>query len=166
MKYTFCVPCLMGVEGLVADELKFNNFENVVAENGRVFFDGDMSECARANVTLRCGERVLLVVGKFKALTFDMLFEGVKSLNWEDFIGKNNAFPVKGHSIHSKLFSIPDCQKIIKKAIVDKLKTKLGTNFLTETGAKMQIQFSIINDVAHIFIDTTGARSDEYTSEL
>ncbi len=157
MKYTFCVPCLMGVEGLVADELKFNKFENVVAENGRVFFDGDMSECARANVTLRCGERVLLVVGKFRATTFDMLFEGVKALPWEKFIGKTNAFPVKGYSIHSKLFSVRDCQSITKKAIVEKLKLKLGTNFLTETGAKMQVQFSLMNDLCHIFLDTTGA---------
>lgn len=157
MKYTFCVPCLMGVEGLVADELKFNKFENVVAENGRVFFDGDMSECARANVNLRCGERVLMVVGKFRATTFDMLFEGVKALPWEKFIGISDAFPVKGYSIHSKLFSIPDCQRITKKAIVEKLKQKLYTNFLPETGAKMQIQFSLINDFCYVFIDTTGS---------
>lgn len=157
MKYTFCVPCLMGVEGLVADELKFNNFENVVAENGRVFFDGDMGECARANIMLRCGERVLLVVGKVRADTFDMLFEGVKALPWENFIGKANAFPVKGHAVHSKLFSVPDCQRITKKAIVERLKAKLSTNFLMETGAKMQVQFSIINDVAYLLLDTTGA---------
>lgn len=157
MKYNFCVPCLMGVEGLVADELRFNGFENVSAENGRVFFDGDMAECARANIILRCGERVLLVVGKFRADTFDMLFEGVKALKWEKYIDRLNAFPVKGHSVHSKLFSIPDCQRIIKKAVVERLRSALCVSALPETGAKIQIQFSIIDDMAYIFLDTTGA---------
>ena len=156
MKYTFCVPCLMGVEGLTADELKFNGFENVRAENGRVFFDGDMEACAKANIMLRTGERVLLMVGSFKADTFDRLFEGTKALPWEQFVAPKNAFPVKGHSIHSQLFSIPDCQRIIKKAIVERLKKAHNTSFLTETEAKLQVQFSILNDTAYLFLDTTG----------
>lgn len=156
MKYTFCVPCLMGVEGLTADELEFNGFQNVRAENGRVFFDGDMADCAKANVILRTGERVLLVVGHFKADTFDMLFEGTKALPWEQFISPKNAFPVKGHSVHSQLFSIPDCQRIIKKAIVERLKKAHDTSFLTETEAKLQVQFSVLNDMAYLLLDTTG----------
>ena len=103
--YRFSVPCLMGVEGLVADELKFKGFEQVQAENGRVLFSGDERACARANLILRCGERILLRVADFTAKSFDQLFENVKSLPWEDFIGEKEAFPVKGFSIHSQLHS-------------------------------------------------------------
>ena len=108
MEYTFSVPCLMGVEGLVADELRFGGFDGVEAENGRVLFKGDMAACARANIRLRCGERVLLRVGTFPARTFDELFEGTKALPWEDFMGPDDAFPVKGHTIRSQLHSVPD----------------------------------------------------------
>ena len=155
MEYTFSVPCLMGVEGLVADELRFGGFDGVEAENGRVLFTGDMAACARANIRLRCGERVLLRVGTFPARTFDELFEGTKALPWEDFMGPDDAFPVKGHTIRSQLHSVPDCQRIIKKAVVDKLHWNYECE-LTESGPKYQIQFTILNDVAEIFLDTTG----------
>ena len=156
MSFQFSVPCLMGVEALVADELRFNHFENVQAENGRVLFTGEWKDCARANVIVRCGERVLLRLGAFRAETFDQLFEGVRALPWEDFIGRSDAFPVKGHSLHSKLFSVPDCQKIIKKAVVRRLESVYGQSWFEESGAKCQIQFSIIRDVCEVSLDTTG----------
>lgn len=156
MSFQFSVPCLMGVEGLVADELRFQHFEGVAAENGRVLFTGDMAECARANVVLRCGERVLMRVGAFPAETFDQLFEGVRALPWEDMIGREDAFPVKGHSLHSKLFSVPDCQKIIKKAVARRLEGAYGQSWFEESGAKCQIQFSIVHDVCEVSLDTTG----------
>ncbi len=156
MSFQFSVPCLMGVEGLVADELRFHRFEGVSAENGRVLFTGDMAECARANVTLRCGERVLLRVGAFRAETFDQLFEGVRALPWEQFIGREDAFPVKGYSLHSKLFSVPDCQKIIKKAVVRRLEGAYGQSWFEERGAKCQVQFSLIHDLCEVSLDTTG----------
>ena len=84
MNYTFCVPCLLGVEGLVADELRYQHFEGVRTENGRVYFEGPMAECARANLRLRCGERVLLRLASFPAYTFEDLFQGVKSIPWAD----------------------------------------------------------------------------------
>jgi len=154
--FNYCVPCLFGLEGLCADELKRLKLENVRAENGRVHFSGTVNDMAKANINLRTGERVLLVVGETDANSFDELFEGVKAMPWGRYITKNGEFPVKGHSLDSKLQSIPDCQKIIKKAIVEKLKTEHNTDTLDESGAKYQVQFAIMNDRATLHLDTSG----------
>jgi len=156
MKLKFTVPCLFGLEGLVADELRRLGHEDVKAENGRVLFSGTESDIAKANINLRTGERVLLTVGETPANSFDELFEGVRKFPWEDFIPKDGEFPVKGHSLGSKLHSIPDCQKIIKKAVVERLKVGHKTETLAETGAKYQVQFAIMSDVATLYIDTSG----------
>jgi len=155
-KFNFCVPTLFGLEGLVSKELTHLGIEEVKAENGRVLFSGTLSDMALANLWLRTGERVLLVVGTFKATTFTELFDGVKALPWENFIPKDGAFPVKGHSLHSTLFSIPDCQSIIKKAVVERLKSKYSLSWFEETGVKYQIQFSIMHDIVNVYLDTTG----------
>ena len=155
--YQYVVPCLMGVEGLVADELKYKGFDGVQAENGRVLFQGELYDGARANVLLRCGERVLIRLAAYPAKTFDQLFEGMKAIPWEQWIGRDDAFPVKGYSIHSQLHSVPDCQRILKKAAVERLKQAYGLAWLDETGPRRQIQFSLMNDRCEIFLDTTGA---------
>ena len=152
----FVAPCLFGVESILANELKNIQAENVIAENGRVLFSGDEAVLARANINLRTAERVLILVGRFKAKSFTELFENVKNLPFENFIGKNDAFPVKGWSLNSALHSIPDCQKIIKKAIVERLKTKYSIEWFEEIGKKYQIQFSILKDEVTIMIDTSG----------
>ncbi len=158
MPFTFCTPTLFGLEGLVADELRFHGkLSDVTAENGRVLFTGDARTLAWANLNLRCAERVLLRLTEFPATDFDALFEGVKAVPWEEFLSKDAAFPVKGHSLNSALHSVPDCQKIIKKAIVSRLSTKYGISWFEETGAKMQVQFSIMHDRVGIFLDTSGA---------
>jgi len=157
MEFQLAVPCLFGVEGLAADELKRLGMEDVRAENGRVLFTGTQADIARANINLRTGERVLLVAGAFEARTFDELFESVKAIRWEDFIPENGAFPVKGHCLNSALHSVPDCQRIIKKAVAERLKLRSGASWLPESGAKYQIQFSIMNDAATVCLDTTGA---------
>lgn len=158
MKLEFCCPTLFGLEGIVADELRFEGkLDEVRAENGRVLFEGDESTLAWANLNLRCAERVLIRLGAFPASSFDALFEGVKALPWEQFIPRDGAFPVKGHSLNSALHSIPDCQKIIKKAVVNRLGGAYGVNWFEETGAKYQIQFAIMNDTAEIYLDTSGA---------
>lgn len=157
MTFNMSVPCLFGIEGLAADELKRLNMEDVHAENGRVLFSGSKEDIARANINLRTGERVLLIVGETRAETFDKLFEGVKAMPWENYIPIDGGFPVKGHSLNSALHSIPDCQKIIKKAVADRLGTKYKSKWLKETGAKYQIQFAIMNDMATLYIDTSGA---------
>ena len=157
MELTMCCPTLFGLEGIVADELRFGGkLTDVRAENGRVFFEGDESTLAWANLNLRCAERVLIRLGAFRAKTFDQLFEGVKALPWEEFIPADGAFPVKGHSLDSALHSIPDCQKIVKKAVVSRLSQKYGQGWFEESGAKYQIQFAIMHDTAEIYLDTSG----------
>ncbi|MCL2486204.1 MAG: class I SAM-dependent RNA methyltransferase, partial [Oscillospiraceae bacterium] len=153
----FVAPCLLGLEGIIAGELRRMEAAEVAAENGRVFFSGDENMLARANLWSRCAERILIVAGKFSAFTFDELFEGTKKLPWEDWIGKNDAFPVKGSSVSSKLFSVSDCQSIIKKAVVDRLAAKYHMGWFNETGPPRQIQFYIHKDTAYLMIDSTGA---------
>lgn len=152
----FVAPCLFGLEGILADELKGIEAENVQAVNGRVYFSGDESILARANICLRTAERVLILVGKFKATSFTELFENVRNLPFENYILKSDAFPVAGWSLQSKLHSVPDCQKIVKKAVVERLKSKYGIEWFEETGKKYQIQFSILKDEVDIMIDTSG----------
>ncbi len=156
MRFNFLVPCLMGLESLIADELREIGAEDVRAENARVLFSGDESILARANICLRHAERIQILVGSFEARSFEELFEGTKALPFEDYIGKDDAFPVKGYSLNSKLFSVRDCQAIIKKAVVERLKQKYKLPWFAETGSKYQIQFSIMKDVVTIVIDTSG----------
>lgn len=157
MKLKICAPCHFGLEGLLADEMRRLNFENVQAENGRVCFIGTEAELAMANICLRTAERVLIEVGSFPASSFDELFEGTYALPLDDFIPKNAAFPVKGHCINSTLFSESDCQAIIKKATVKRLTQKYGIEWFPETAETVQIRFSIMKDIATIYLDTSGA---------
>ena len=152
----FSVPCLFGLEGLAGDELRRLNIENVRVENGRVLFSGDAAAMAKANICLRTGERVLLVLAEFEARTFEELFQGVYHANLEDFIPKDGQFPVKGHCLNSQLMSVPDCQAIVKKAASRRLGEKYGLQWLPETGIKYQLQFSIMNDKVTLYLDTTG----------
>ncbi len=157
MTMTFCAPCIFGLEGLCANEFRFLGLQNVRAENGRVLFDGDWSAMARANIRARYAERVQILLGEFRATTFSQLFDGVKSLPWSDYIGMSDAFPVKGSCLNSKLMSVPDCQKIIKKAVVQSLSERYMLSWFEETGAPRQIQFLIMNDRVSILLDTSGA---------
>ena len=156
MEYKLCVPCLLGLEGPIADELRRLDMDGVSAENGRVYFSGNEAALVRANIALRIGERVLIELGRFEALSFDQLFEGARALPWESLIPADGAFPVKGYSLNSKLFSISDCQKIIKKAIVERLKSVYGLEWFPETGGLYQVQFSIMKDRVSLCIDTSG----------
>ena len=156
LKLHFCVPCLFGLEGPITDELKRLGFDAVQAENGRVYFQGDEASIATANIGLRMGERVLLEVGSFEATSFDSLFEQTRTLPWDQFIPKDAAFPVTGHSLNSKLFSVSDCQKIIKKAVVERLKSRYHVAWFAETGETVQIRFSIMKDRVSLCLDTSG----------
>ena len=152
----FCAPCLFGVEGLVSDELKEIGFSNVLAENGRVLFEGDISAIAKANICSRFSERILILLNTFKATSFEQLFEGVSSIKWSDYLPKDAAFPVNGWSLNSALHSIPDCQKIIKKAIVKSLSKDYGITWFEENGANYPVRFSILKNQVSIMIDTSG----------
>ncbi len=157
MNYTLICPCLFGLESVLAGEIRRMGGENVVVNDGKVSFDGGEEMIARANLSLRTAERVLIKLGEFPARTFDELFEGVKALDFETFIGSSDAFPVKGYSLNSALKSVPDCQKIIKKAAVESLKRAYRVSWFEETGPIHQIQFSIFKDTASIMLDTSGA---------
>ena len=152
----FSVPCLFGLEGLAGDELRRMNCENVRVENGRVLFSGDETAMAKANIGLRTGERVLILLADFQAKTFEELFQGVYRANLEDYIPKDGAFPVKGHCLNSQLMSVPDCQAIVKKAACKRLGEKYGVSWLPETGVKYQLQFSLMNDRVQLYLDTSG----------
>ncbi len=156
MTYHYCVPCLLGLEGLIADELREMEAQNVQAENGRVLFTGDETILARANICSRFAERIQILVGTFEAHSFEDLFQGTKALPWEDWIGKADRFPVKGYSLNSDLFSVSDCQSIIKKAVVERLKTTYKIPLFEETGVLYQIQFSIMKNQVSLLIDTSG----------
>ena len=154
--YECCVPCLFGIEGIAGDELRRLGMENVRVENGRVLFTADETALAKANVCLRTGERVLIVLADFTARSFEELFQGVYRTRLEDLIPKDGAFPVKGHCLNSQLMSVPDCQAIVKKAASKRLGEAYGVTWLPETGAKYQLQFSIMNDRVQLYLDTTG----------
>lgn len=147
----------MGLESIVARELKELGYTDTVTENGRVNFKGDFIDIARANLWLRTAGRVLINMGRFKATTFDDLFEGVKVLNWEDWIPADAEFPVNGRSHKSQLTSVPAVQGVVKKAIVEKLKEKHGVEWFSEDGPLYVIEITLLNDEALLTIDTSGS---------
>ncbi|MEY2356557.1 THUMP domain-containing class I SAM-dependent RNA methyltransferase [Lysinibacillus capsici] len=155
--YQLVATSAMGLEAIVAQEVKALGYETTV-DNGKVYFEGDETAIARTNLWLRVADRVKIVVGQFPAKSFEQLFESVKALPWEKYLPVDAAFPVSGKSVKSKLFSVPDCQAITKKAIVERMKQhykRLG--FLDESGATYKIEVSILKDVATLTIDTSGA---------
>lgn len=157
-KIKFACPCHFGLESVLNFEIKKIGGEDINVSDGKVTFFGDFSTLAKANICLSTAERVLIVLGEFRAESFEDLFQGVKKIPLENYIGKSDAFPVKsGHALNSTLHSIPDCQSIIKKAAVERLKEKYNVNWFEETGDVYPIQFSIIKDMAVIYLDTTGA---------
>jgi len=147
-----------GVEGLLRREMnRLGYTDGLTVGKGGVSFEGNAVDLARCNILIRQGERVLIELGRFTALTFEELFQGTKSLPWEDWIGEQDAFPVAGRSVQSKLFSVSDCQSIVKKAIVERLKTKYKkTTWFAETGVEYQIEFRISKDQVTMLLDASG----------
>ena len=156
-KINLIATAAFGLESIVANELKKLGYENLTVENGRVDFAADLSAIARCNLWLRSADRVLIKVGEFKALSFEELFEQTKALSWEDWLPENAEFPVEGKSIQSKLFSVPDCQAIVKKAIVEKMKIRYPRKWFQEDGPKYRIQVALLKDRVTLTIDTSGA---------
>ena len=155
--FTMAVPCLFGLEGLVGDELRRMGMKQVRVEDRRVFFEGDFAAMAKANLFLRMGERVMILLARFPARSFEELYQGVKAIPLARFVPKDGAFPVKGYSLDSQLHSVPDCQSIAKKAAVDHLGIHYGLSWLPETGETYQLRFSIMKDICEVFLDTSGA---------
>src|SRR5699024_9605563 len=133
-----------GLEAIVAQELRDLGYDDLKIENGKVTFIGDEQAIAKTNFWLRCADRVFVKVGEFSALSFEELFEKTKDLPWEDWIPKDGNFPVyKAKSVKSKLFSLSDCQSIVKKAVVERLKKTYSIDWFKESGSEYPIQVSI-----------------------
>ncbi|MSS62777.1 THUMP domain-containing class I SAM-dependent RNA methyltransferase [Velocimicrobium porci] len=153
----FIAPCHFGLEAVLKREIKDLGYEISSVEDGKVTFLGDENTICRANIFLRTTERVLLKIGKFKATTFDELFEATKALPWENYIPVDGKFWVaKATSIKSKLFSPSDIQSIMKKAIVERLKEKYNKTWFDETGESFPIRVTIMKDEVTVGIDTSG----------
>lgn len=157
MKLQLVATCLFGLEKFLGEEIDALGCKRIETIDGRVTFEGTEADIARANINLRLAEHIFIKLGEFNAYSFNDLFEGTKALPWENFISKSDAFPVKGHAIKSKLYSVPDCQSIVKKAIVAHLSEKYGSTWFTEdSGVKYQVEFFILKDKASLMIDTSG----------
>lgn len=157
MTYKAVATCGFGLESVLSFELKRLGVKNINVSDGRITFDATGEEIAKANVWLRTAERVLIILAEYPAHNFDELFDGAFSVCWRDIIGQKDAFPVKGYSMSSTLTSVPACQSIIKKALVEKLKKEYSTEFLPENSrVTMKIRFSIIKDNCTLMLDTSG----------
>jgi putative N6-adenine-specific DNA methylase len=146
-----------GLEAVVAREVKQLGYENASVENGKVTFTADKLAICRANLWLRTAERIRLKIGEFKAVTFDELFEKTKALPWAEWLPVDAEFPVEGKSVKSTLFSVSDCQAIVKKAVVESLKKSYNKSWFDENGPLFKIEVALHKDIATLTIDTSGA---------
>lgn len=152
-----CVAtCLMGMESMVKNELNIIGASDVRAENARVYFTADEHIFVRALLNSRYAQRILIYIKSFKAETFDDLYEGVKSVDWEDYINKDDSFPIRGHCNNSKLQSVVSCRSIIKKAVCEKLNLKYNISWFKQTGPMKLIRFMMLNDTVSLMIDACG----------
>lgn len=156
-KIELIATAAFGLESIVARELKNLGYEDIIVENGKVMFKADELGICRTNLWLRCSDRVLLKMGSFEAQTFEELFQQTKSLPWEEWLPEDADFPVQGKSIKSKLYSVSDCQAIVKKAIVERLKGTYGRSWFEESGPRFQIEVALLNNKVTLTIDTSGA---------
>lgn len=157
MKNKYFATTKLGLEAVVARELEALGFENVQKEDAKVWFYGDYYDLARACLWLRAAERVLMVVGEFEAKTFDELFENTKALNLKQYFTRSSFIHVTGKSAKSTLFSVSDCQSIVKKAIVENLKVAFNTKTLPESGSRVIVEVGILRDNVTIALDACGA---------
>ncbi|NLE25664.1 MAG: class I SAM-dependent RNA methyltransferase [Clostridiaceae bacterium] len=145
-----------GVESVVAREIKYLGYEDTFTDNGKIFFDGDFEALCRTNLWLRSAGRVYVLMGEFTATTFNDLFESVRAIPWEEWLPKDAEFPVTGGCVKSTLMSVSDCQSIIKKAVVERLKKVYRLDTFPETGPRFHIDFSITKDNVIISLDSSG----------
>ncbi len=156
MIFNMTAPCHFGLEKTLSFEVRKAGGENIAVSDGKVDFTGDERVLVRANMCLSTAERVAIVLASFKARTFEELFQGIKNVPIEQFVGKFDKFPIKGFSLSSKLSSVPACQKIIKKAMVERMKSVYKIGYFQETEALYQFRFSIMKDNVIFTLDTSG----------
>jgi putative N6-adenine-specific DNA methylase len=154
--YNLIATATFGVESIVAEELKSLGYQDARTENGRVSFTGDALDIARANIGLRCADRVLIKMASFKATDFEELFQGTLAVRWEDFIPPDGKMHVVGKSHKSLLSSVPDCQSIVKKAVVEAMKRRYRRSRFEESGPLYRIEVALLSDIATLTLDTSG----------
>ena len=158
MKIQLVATCLFGLEKLLGEEIDALGLRRIETMDGRVIFEGEESDIPRANIALRCAERVFVLMGRFHAATFDELYEGTRALAFDEWIGVRDAFPISGHSIKSALTSIPACQKIVNRAVADALSARYGIQwFEQDSGVTYSVEFFLLKDEAMLLIDTSGS---------
>ena len=145
-----------GLESIVAQELRNLGYDDLTVDNGKVIFTANLMAICRTNIWLRTADRVKLKVGEFKAATFDELFDQTRALPWGDWLPADARFPVEGKSVKSTLYSVPDCQAIVKKAVVESLKERYHRDWFPEDGPLYKIEVALFKDIATLTIDTTG----------
>lgn len=156
MDFTLIATSTFGLEAVVAKELKELGYDDLKVENGRVTFEGDEMDIVTCNLWLRTADRVLIKMAEFKAESFEELFQGTLKVNWEEIMPQDAYMHVTGKSIKSKLHSVPDCQGIVKKAVVEAMKRKYNLERFTEYGAEYKIEVGILKDIVTLTLDTSG----------
>lgn len=141
----------------MARELEALGVQEIKSHNGSVAFQATLDQICAANLWLRTADRVWVIVGRFRATTFDELFEGTRRLNWADLLPKNACFPVEGMSHDSQLSSVPACQGVVKKAVVESLKAKFQVEWFPEDGPQFKVRLSLVKDQATLSLDSSGA---------
>ena len=157
MNYTLIATSTFGLEKVVANELKELGYDDLKIENGKVTFEGDEMDIVTCNMWLRTAERVLIRMAEFKAESFEELFQGTLAVKWEDIIPVTGFMHVTGKAIKSKLYSVPDCQSITKKAVIEAMKRKYKSGFFPENGAEYKIEVAILKDIVTLTLDTSGS---------
>jgi putative N6-adenine-specific DNA methylase len=155
-KYNIIATSAFGLEAVVASELKKLGYNDLKTEDGKVIFTGDERDIARCNLWLRCADRVLIRMAEFKAMDFEELYQGALAVPWEKYIPEDGKMHVTGKSIKSKLYSVPDCQSIVKKAVIEGMKRKYNRSEFSETGPLYKIEIALLKDKAVLTIDTSG----------
>ncbi|MFZ7102033.1 MAG: THUMP domain-containing class I SAM-dependent RNA methyltransferase [Peptococcaceae bacterium] len=155
-KITLIATAAFGLEAVVANEVKQLGYTDAEVENGKVTFNGELQDIVKTNLWLRTADRIRLKMGEFQAASFEELFEQTKSLPWADWIPRDGTFPVEGKSIKSRLFSVSDCQAIVKKAVVESLKKSYHMEWFPEKGPVYKIEVALLKDTATLTIDTSG----------
>ena len=156
MMYTLIATTTFGIEAVTAKELKVLGYENLIVENGRVTFQGDEMDIAICNTWLRTAERLYIKMAEFKALSFEDLFQGTLAVDWGNLIPEDGKMHIIGKSVKSQLHSVPDCQGIVKKAVVESMKKKYDKEWFSEDGPVYKIEVAILRDVVTLSVDTSG----------
>lgn len=156
MEFTLIATSTFGIEKVVANELRELGYEDLQVENGKVTFQGDEMDIVTCNMWLRTADRILIKMAEFKAESFEELFQGALSVEWGEIIPIDGFMHVTGKSVKSKLFSVPDCQSIVKKAVVESMKRKYNREVFSENGVEYKIEVAILKDIVTLTLDTSG----------